>query len=375
MFNRNNVVIEFGSQNITVLVGKESQNSLIISASAEMPYGGFLNGEFLELEKLGSVLKQVISKAEQTAKMSIREVYIGVPPAFSTIKVKNVSQNFDKKIKLTEKVLNNFYFIGNDFAKFNSHEVISTNIVGSKLDDGETYTDIIGKSSSSMEGKIAYILCDKSFMDIIRNLLKMIGVKIKAFLSSSLAESKYLLQDNIKDAIIMDIGHITSSVNFMEEGSLVAMNEFSSGGGFITSDLMNRLGLSYETADNLKKKVVLSFSPQGTDVYEVKNKNEILELSAGDVNNIVRDRVYKILKSINKSMQLNSNIITEQTKLYLTGGGISYIRGIKDIISNAFETDVEIVFPKLAQIDKPHYLAEISLLYLACRYKDLGIKL
>ncbi len=376
MFNKNTVVLDFGSQNLTVLVGKNGRNGLNLVGSGEVEYGGFIDGEFLELDKLGNALKQVLSIAEKNARMGIKEVYVGVPSAFCTVRVKNVNQNFSKKVRITERVLDELYFIGDDFSKFPTHEVISINLVDAQLDDGEIYDDIIGKSTSILNAKLTYVLCEKKFIDIVENLLKMLGVRVNAFILNSLAQAKYLLMDkDVDSAVIIDVGHITSSVSYIEKTSLVAMHEFSLGGGFITSDLMEHLHISYETADNLKKKVVLSFSPQNSDVYEVKNKNEVIEVSALTANAIVKERIIKIFKAINKSLQLNSKFLNQNTKFYMCGGGLSYIKGARDILSNAISTNVELLVPNIPQLEKPHYTSVLSLLFVACEHENIGIRL
>ena len=312
----------------------------------------------------------------QKSSQKIKEVIVGVPSAFCTVKVKTVNQNFDKRIKLNQKIINELFFIGNDFSKFPTHEVISTNLIDAKLDDGIEYTDILGLSTSTISSRISYVLCEKKFIDIVTNLLRMLGVKLKAFILGSLAQVKYLLEmKDVENAVILDIGHITSSVNYVNKNSLVAMNEFSLGGGFITSDLMEKFDISFNSAEGLKKKVVLSFTPQVTDFYELKVKNEVLEIPAISVNNVVRERIVKILKAIYKSLQINQECLKEDTRFFLTGGGLSYIKGAKDILSNAIRAEVDLLVPNLTQLDKPHYTSALSLLYLASEYQDLGIKI
>ena len=347
-----------------------------IAGSAEVEYAGFINGEFLELEQLGTSLKQVIMNAEDNANQRIKEVVIGVPSAFCTVRVKSVNQNFDKKLKINSKIMNELFFIGNDFAKFPTHQVISTNLIDEKLDDGVENSNVLGMTTSTICSRIAYVLCEKRFIEIVTNLLRMLGVKIKAFILSSLAQVKYLLgEKDVENAVILDVGHITSSVSFVNNKSLVAMNEFSLGGGFITSDIMEKFNISFDSAEGVKKKVVLSFTPQVADFYELKAKNEVLELSAISVNNVVRERIVKILKAIYKSLQINQDYLMEDTKFYLTGGGLSYIKGAKDILSNAIRAEVNLLTPNLSQLDKPHYSSVLSLLFLASEYLNLGIKI
>lgn len=375
-FNKDKIVLDFGSQYLKLLVGKMTSNGLSLSSSAEAEYAGYMQGEFIELDKLGGAIKQVIALAQERYGKPIKELYVGVPAEFCTVKVKCVSQNFEKRIKIKQRVLNELYFIGDDFSRFTTHRVISANLVSAYLDDGKVYTDILGEYSSSIESKLAYVLAERKFTDVVESLLKILGIKVIAFASSALAQVKYLFNDKVdEDAVLFDIGHITSSVSYIEKGSLIALNEFSLGGGFITADIMDKLNIPFDVAENLKKKVVLSFTPQANDFYEVKNKNEIIEVSAITVNNIVRQRIAKIIKSIYKSLQLNIDLLSDSVSYYITGGGLCYIKGAKDILSNAINADIQIVVPDMAQLDKPNYTSSLGLLYLACEYTNMGIKL
>ena len=373
---KNTAVLDFGSQNLTMLVGKNAKSGLEISASAEVEYAGFMQGEFLELDKLGIALKQVITLAEQRTNFKIKEIYVGVPAEFCTVKVKNVSQNFERRTRITQKIINELYFIGDDFAKFTTHKVISSNLISAVLDDNEVHKSILNEYSNIIDSKISFVLCEKKFIEIVNSLFKMLGVKVKGFISSSLAQVKYLFDEQMgENAVLIDVGHITSSVNYVSQCSLIGLNEFSLGGGFITADIMEKFDIPFDVAENLKKKVVLSFTPQDNDFYEVKNKNEIIEVSAITVNNVVKERIAKIIKSIYKSLQLNADLINEETGFYLTGGGLCYIKGAKDILSNAINSSVQILTPNITQLDKPNYTSVLALLYLACEYEKIGIKI
>ena len=100
-----------------------------------------------------------------------------------------------------------------------------------------------------------------------------------------------------------------------------------------------------------------------------------MEFPAISVNNVVRERIVKILKSIYKSLQINQQYLIEDTKFYLVGGGLSYLKGAKDILSNALNAEIEVLVPNLPQLDKPHYTSVLSLLYFASEYSNLGIRI
>lgn len=56
--------------------------------------------------------------------------------------------------------------------------------------------------------------------------------------------------------------------------------------------------------------------------------------------------------------------------IYLTGGGLNYLRGIRDYLSRKLGRRIELINPTLPQISKPDFSSEIGLLDMALQNQD-----
>ena len=80
MAKKNIAVLDFGTNHISVLIGDRGINGTFdVRGFAKSSYAGFLDGEVLEPEKLGTVLVNTITAAENNARAKITHLYIGVP--------------------------------------------------------------------------------------------------------------------------------------------------------------------------------------------------------------------------------------------------------------------------------------------------------
>ncbi|MGN1227962.1 MAG: cell division FtsA domain-containing protein [Christensenellales bacterium] len=367
-------VVDFGTQKITVAVGYLSRDGLSIVGSGETEYGGYLDGEFLQMDKLGEAIQNAIKIAENNSGVEINSVVVGVPSAFATVVCKDVVQNYNKKIRISEKVIESLYDMGDDFSQSSAFTLISADALEFSLDDGMPRIDCLGLTTTKLKAKVSYILAENKFINLITEITNILGLEIEKFICTALAEYKYLIDNSLDTNVIVDCGHLSTSMAICRGNGIEALAEFSLGGGFITSDIMRWLKLDYKTSDMLKRKVVLSIIPNEQDVYEVKNGDDVVTLSAYTANSVVVSKVEKIANTTVKCIDKYRNLIDENTKFYLCGGGLSYIKGAKEIVSRIIGRKIDIICPNIPQLARPHYSAVLSLLYVACKNSQVRRK-
>lgn len=121
---------------------------------------------------------------------------------------------------------------------------------------------------------------------------------------------------------------------------------FSLGGGHITGDLATALEISFTKAESLKRKVVLSLNVGEQDVYEVTTRDGTESYPAQMVNEIVTETVARLARTVNKCLAQCEYDYPDYIPLSLTGGGLSYIKGARDVLSKQLGKPVEIVGPR-----------------------------
>lgn len=361
-------VIDFGSQKIISLIGeKRKKDGFDIIGSGEAEYAGFLNGEFLDKEKLVIAIKQALVNAETSCGAKITSIIVGVPACFAICVCNDVSKTYKKRTRISGKEILSLYDLVNISNLSHTHVPIHYSPIYYSLDDGTKTCDVLDLYTTRIYAKISTILVEKTFVDLISNILQQLGVnKSITFVSSQLAQSLYLLDDKHRQSksVIIDCGHITTSVTIAEGQGLTLLNEFSLGGGYITADLMKWLKLSYTSSEALKKKLVLSLSTTCDDVYEVKAGSEMLTIPAQTANNITIAKIETIAKTIKKCLS-NSTENINDAQIYLTGGGLCYIKGAKEILASKIGKNIVILAPAIPQLAKPHYSSVLSLLSYA----------
>ena len=199
--------------------------------------------------------------------------------------------------------------------------------------------------------------------------LSNLGIVKVNYVCSALTEALYLLcQDElVNNAMLIDIGYLTTSVSVAKGCGLTNLFSFSLGGGHIMGDLAECLNISIKEAEELKRKIVLSLQPSANDFYEIQGLGKTKQIFTKLANEIVSDRLDMICSCINKC--LKSCQSDEYMPIYLTGGGVSYMKGAKDYISKQIGYNVGLISPPLAEFNKPHLSSLISLLAYAIKDK------
>ena len=367
-------ILDFGSEKITVVVGsKDVNNTFVIRGKGESDYAGFLDGEFLEPDKLKNAMDVAISNAEEDAGVAINKLYIGVPAEFCYCVCKKVSQSYDKYKVITAKDVDELFAQGNNFSDINTHTVINRTPICYVIDEDNHVLTPVGKSAQKLRASLSFVMAENSFIQLVNSCLYELDIASCEYLSSTLAQSLFLFDEETREgyAILVDCGYITTSVCLIRGEGMLSLSSFSQGGGHITADLSTCLKIPFSDAEILKRKIVLNIDPQENDTYGMVINSQPVPISSKTANAIVESRVEVIAKGILKCMGLWEYSYPDYIPIYLTGGGLSYLKGAKDLLAKIIGRNVEILSSPTTQYNKPHLTSAISLLNLAIVQEEL----
>ncbi len=366
-------IIDIGSSSIVTLIGENGVNGTFnVLGKGEVSYAGFQNAEFLEPENLKFAVASSISYAEEQAEKKVTEIYVGVPGEFSCVIAKSVNLNFPKQKKVTQFDIDNVYRSGRNFDEID-YVLVNNSPIYYEVDGNSRVMNPLGIKTKRLTGQISYILADRSFIKQMRLIFSTLKIMIKGFISSILAEGIYLFEPEMRDKYVLfvDSGYITTSVALVRGNGLLFLNSFSIGGGYISSDLSQCLKITFSEAERLKHKVVLGWDAKQSDTYEIEGDEYMLSYSAKATNEIVSDRVDMIAEYILKCLDRCEYDLPDFLPIYITGGGLCFIKGIANTLSRKLGRKVKLVSSKSLNQVKPFDSSEEGLLNIALSYENI----
>ncbi len=359
-------VIDVGSSKITAVVGERGVNkTFIIKGRYAFDYDGFEGGLFFDELKLKQVLFSLSDCLLKGSFGKIDTVYVGVPGDFTKVFIRDSQLSFSKKKKITEDDVNNLF--DSAFVMHSAkYTLINRSAIVYELDDFRRLANPVGANSEILSGKLSFIVCSNYFIELVKGILLTAGFSKVECVSSALAQALYLVEPENRDriAIIADVGYITTTVFIIQGDGILYQNAFSFGGGYITAGLTERFSIPFDVAEKLKRKTNLSCISSGStfDVLDGEN-GEYYPIN--EVKDCVKYSLDQLCENIANSLEQSGYVIPEYVPLYITGGGIPYIRGAKEHLANRLGMAVEVVAPKVPLMDKPIESTVLSLLDLA----------
>ena len=374
MSNKIACVVDIGSGKISAIIGERGlSETFLIHGSSDVEYSGYMNGKFLNEEELSEVIRDAIFKAQNNCGLNVDSVFVGVPAEFTYCKTISQELSLEKNRKISKEHIDKLHSLCKEQMDYSNHTFVNISPICYHLNDSKKCIDPIGEIANKIKGTFGVIVAENSFFEIINKALNNMGITKVEYISSALAEALYLLDPETRDsgAILIDVGFISSSVAIVKGEALVHLCSFSMGGGHITGDLCQCLEITYEDAEKLKRKAVINHEAEESDRYDIsQNSGETpVSVSAQLTNNIILARIEAISTLISKCLKAYTPDNQNYLPMFLTGGGLCYLRGGKDALSKQLDSNIEMLAPKIPQMNRPHYSSSLGLLDVALQNK------
>ncbi len=331
-------VLDIGSSALRLIAVTRSLKSVNVVTKEEVLYDGFMDGEFLVPEKLEDAFTELTRNMVNKIKKPISTIVVGVPAEFSKCVCKRISRKFVEPHKVSEADIKDLYETNADFGDSENYELINYSAMQFVLDDNVKTLSPINKKTTTLILDASYILAKKSFTKLVGEKLTNIGVDNVEFISLPLGQAMNCKDESNKPFAVVDVGHISSSVCVYKGEGLALLSSFAMGGGHISSDIMQVLGLSFKDAELIKRKVILTIESNKNDYYEVCFKGNLIKAPINITNQIVKSRIEMIAKIIGEILSIDD--VFKGINVYLTGDGISNFKGVKNIIKQVANLDV-----------------------------------
>ncbi len=364
--------IEFGTSKIVALIGEgNGTNPADLLGSGTIPYDGFLDGQWNSPDEVvNDCIRRAIEEAENAAQQKIEQIHVGVPGEFIRVDVKEVELILSEAgRRVTVEDVDRILADAMDY-KAQSGQIIHRNPAWFSVDDKRTM-EPVGAKGQALRCMATFVIADAAFVKDITTRLSGLGIRIREFASASLGEALMLIppEERDKQAVLIDVGYISTEVMVVEGDALVFHNVLPVGGGHIAADLAYGLECPMSVAEQIKRKFTLGAAPMAR-IDATDPDGEPVSYEGDFVRAIIEARVDEIAQMIQDSLSSVGLMLSPRNMYYLTGGGLAMMRGGREYLSAQLERSVKAPLPLASKLNSPMYSSGLGLLELV--YESLA---
>jgi len=376
MFRSNDIVVlDINSKFITAIIASPKSSEVCgIKASVKKKYSGFRDGVYFDEKEVKQTALEALKHVLSKQKVKRRTLYVSVPSEFATVVARGVSTEFEHIKKIENTDVNALLDKADIYQKENEFIPINVSAVYFECDkNGKKLLDPTGESAGSLVALSSCVLCSNKHISLFNSVAKEAGFSHCEFISSALAQCIYLFEaeERMRELLLIDLGYLSSSVSVVQGGGIKALKSFSYGSAYIAAEIYSAFNISFDSALELLEKVDLNLV-YGIDDYCLTESGDKIALA--EVSEVVKSGLDTLVTTLKEAIVLCEYRHLPELPFFLTGEGITSIRGAIKYIEHGLIKAIEVVAPKLPPYNKPTESSAISLLNAAmhCSGKKIG---
>ena len=371
--NKSVAVLDVRSDEIcAALAEKGVNNTFIIKSKYSCIYEGYAEGQFLDLGSLISAIEKAFGSINDSAGGAIKEVYVGVPCEFLTVKQTEKAISFPSSRKINSRHVS--ALIDASVPEVDDDEqIIDYGALCYTLSDKRRLIDPIGMISDSLRARLSFFICKTYFMECIDKAFETFtSVKIFNWVPQNFAQALYLISPEKRDgyAMLFDFGFISSTFSIVCGDGIAYSEAFSVGVGHIAVLLMETLDIPYEVATTLLSKVNLNAKDKMTAFEDCNFDGKQYSFASSELRDIIREGLDAVCEMVETCRQSFTEKDLAGAPVYITGEGVGVIKGTIEHLASRLVTPIEQVTPKVPYYDKNIYSSLFSLLSVALDGKN-----
>jgi cell division protein FtsA len=232
--------------------------------------------------------------------------------------------------------------------------------------DGHEVKNPVGMHGYELNVEAHVITAAVASVQNLTQCVRSVGINIEDLILEPLASAEAVLSEEEKQAgvLIADIGGGTTDIAVMREGSIYHTSVLPVAGHQITRDIAAGLGLSFELAEEMKKKYA-NLLPSEEEEDKVVGENGH-SISYRDLCDISRARVEELMRLVVLELPRSDYARLIPAGIVVTGGGAN-MPGIVELTQSITRLPVRIGIPPAlngvsnALLNDPAYATSVGL--------------
>lgn len=369
--------IDLGSSKVCVVIGQVDNNrQLQIIGLGTKESKGIKKGVVVDIEAATEDILKAVEQAENMANVEIGSVYINIPGGYTKLlSNKGViaisGENREIDIDDINRVLNSATIVS-----IPQGEQIIDIIPKQYIVDGyDEIKDPIGMSGIRLEVDTNIVMSSTTTsLNLIKSVNKA-GLDVLGIVMEPLALSEAILtKDEMELGVgVIDIGAGISDLSVFKGNELTYSCALPVAGNHITNDISIGLRLSFNSSEEIKKHFGIAYIPVANEdnYFEVTpiGREEEIRISEMQLSEIIEARVREIFELLNEQLIRSHSKKEILAGIVITGGGVSYLKGVIDLAREIFQLPVRIGKPTYLGVQEPIFSTSVGLINYSLKRK------
>ena len=349
------VAVDIGTSKVCVLCGELNKTGqLDVMGKSVVSCGGVKKGLIIDIESTASAIVEGLRQVETSAGIRIGSAYInvmGLHVDVFTNMSSLINPNEDREIQKKE-IDKLMYAIRNIEVP---EEIQIIDIIPRQyiIDGYGGIAEPVGMVGATIELEADIVTGNITSIQNIIRCIENAGIRIDGLVVSAQALSEVMLSPEEMDmgVILIDMGGSLTDIAVFKSGKLQFYDSLLIGGDHITSDIAIGMKISYTDAEKIKREYELALVSLITNDQEIFvndiNDNTKKSVRISEIIEVIEARVFEILTLCKELLEKNEVKFDFGAGVVLTGAGIAYFDGNKQIANNVFGLPVK-VYPARA---------------------------
>jgi len=359
--------IDFGTSKIICVIGEQTASGGIdVLAYGKSDYAGIRHGALVDEHGVGVALKRAVRAAQERAHLRIKRTVVGVPGAFihaGLVRGDVEIRQKDKRVSMAD--VRAAVRAAERFDVPRELTLLHSVPQAFHIDGGEALRRPLGLRGNVLRAVVSCVLGEREFMARVRDILDELNIDVFGFVAMPYVEPLYVVPDREREnaTVVLDVGAWSTDICIVKNDALSWYALLEVGGDTITNDLAQGLDVSVEQAEQIKKRYVFGLETQGAEagadnIGDAGESRASYEL----VQEIIEARVDEICALVLRRLEESGVPLNVRTHVYLTGGGLSLMRGSREFVEARLRMPTRIFHSDNSLMHAPYYTSAVSLL-------------
>ena len=342
------VGLDIGTSTVRAVIGVFSENGeLQITGVGKAPSNGLRNGSIVNIEAATSSVKSAIEAAEMMAGHEVLSLFTAIGgsqvSSMNSTGVVGVAGNGKGIQEITHKDVDRVIEAAKSVPIDIARTIIHVIPQSFTIDGQKGIKQPLNMIGVRLESEIHIVTAAVTSIQNLRSCVTRAGFGCDGILLKTLASVAAITTEEERDlgSIIIDLGGGSTDALVISDGAPVCSVSIPLGGATVTNDISVIRGISFETAERIKKSSGCCYEPLLDEVEEViipgLGGRPPEAITRHDLCSYIQPRVEEILTMVRdkigasvRDRKLSGNVI-------LCGGG-ALLPGIVEVAGEVFDT-------------------------------------